>query len=58
MKQPLMTVDEVSDFLRVPVHTLYRWRGNGYGPAGRKIGKHLRYRPEDVDAWVAEQGGV
>jgi hypothetical protein len=34
---------------------LYQWRTKGYGPIGRRIGKHLRYSPEDVDTWVAEQ---
>ncbi|WP_037317213.1 helix-turn-helix domain-containing protein [Amycolatopsis orientalis] len=58
MNQPLMTVEDLSAHLGVPVGTLYRWRTTGYGPAGKRIGKHLRYRPEDVDAWVAEQGGV
>lgn len=58
MNQPLMTVEDVSDYLRVPVGTLYRWRTTGYGPAGKRIGKHLRYRSEDVVAWVSEQGGA
>ncbi len=58
MNKPLMTVEDLSTHLSVPVGTLYRWRTTGYGPAGKRIGKHLRYRPEDVDAWVAEQGGV
>ncbi|MFD6072343.1 helix-turn-helix domain-containing protein [Amycolatopsis lurida] len=58
MNQPLMTVEDLSTHLGVPVGTLYRWRTIGYGPAGKRIGKHLRYRPEDVDAWVAEQGGA
>jgi predicted DNA-binding transcriptional regulator AlpA len=42
----------------VPVNTLYQWRTKGYGPTGRRIGKHVRYRPEDVDSWVAEQGSA
>jgi DNA-binding transcriptional MerR regulator len=49
---PLWTVQDVSDYLRVPVQTLYSWRAQGYGPVGRRIGKHLRYRPEDVIAWL------
>jgi predicted DNA-binding transcriptional regulator AlpA len=40
----------------VPVNTLYQWRTKGYGPTGRRIGKHVRYRPEDVDTWVEQQG--
>ncbi len=48
----LWTVHDVADYLGVPVKTLYRWRTMGYGPQGRRIGKHLRYRGIDVVAWV------
>lgn len=49
---PLWTVQDVSDYLRVPVQTLYSWRVQGYGPAARRMGKYLWYRPEDVAAWL------
>jgi DNA-binding transcriptional MerR regulator len=49
---PLWTVRDVSDYLWVPVQTLYAWRVQGYGPPARRMGKHLRYRPEDVIAWL------
>jgi DNA-binding transcriptional MerR regulator len=49
---PLWTVQDVSDYLRVPVQTLYSWRVQGYGPRVRRMGKYLRYRPEDVIAWL------
>ena len=49
---PLWTVQDVADYLRVPVQTLYSWRVQGYGPRARRIGKHLRYRSEDVIAWL------
>ncbi|TVT48390.1 helix-turn-helix domain-containing protein [Amycolatopsis rhizosphaerae] len=48
----LWTVEDVSDYLGIPVATLYQWRSKGYGPAGRRMGKYVRYRPEDVRAWV------
>jgi predicted DNA-binding transcriptional regulator AlpA len=47
----LWSVDDVSEYLGVPVKTIYRWRTLGYGPSGRRVGKHLRYRPNDVVAW-------
>jgi predicted DNA-binding transcriptional regulator AlpA len=37
--------------LGVPVGTLYSWRVQRRGPARRRIGRFLRYRPEDVTAW-------
>ena len=49
---PLWTVRDVADYLQVPVQTLYSWRAQGYGPSARRMGKHLRYRPEDVTSWL------
>jgi predicted DNA-binding transcriptional regulator AlpA len=51
----LWDVEDLAKFLRVPVNTIYAWRKKKYGPTGRKIGKHVRYRPADVHAWVASQ---
>ena len=51
MMPKLWTVQDVADYLGVPVATLYQWRTHGYGPTGRKVGKHLRYKPDDVIAW-------
>jgi excisionase family DNA binding protein len=51
----LWTVEEAAEYLGVPVGTLYQWRYKKTGPPGRRIGKHLRYLPEDVHAWVREQ---
>jgi hypothetical protein len=42
---------EVSDYLGVTVNTLYQWRTRRYGPPGRRVGRHLRYRPTEVVAW-------
>jgi predicted DNA-binding transcriptional regulator AlpA len=36
----------------VPVKTLYQWRYKGVGPAGVRVGRHLRYRAADVEAWI------
>jgi len=47
--------EEVSAYLKVPVATLYQWRHRGYGPASVRIGRHLRYDPDDVRAWVKDQ---
>lgn len=47
----LWTVEDVADYLGVPVKTVYRWRTVGYGPGGRRVGKYVRYKPEEVIAW-------
>lgn len=51
----LMTIADVADYLGVPVQTIYFWRVEGKGPKAHKIGRHLRFAPEDVRAYVAEQ---
>lgn len=47
----LWGVQDVSDFLGVPVKTLYTWRHHGYGPKGRRVGRYVRYDPDDVREW-------
>ena len=48
----LLWAEEVAVVLGVPVKTLYQWRYKGVGPAGVRVGRHLRYRPADVEAWI------
>jgi excisionase family DNA binding protein len=50
----LLSPEEVAAFLSIPVKTLYQWRYKGVGPWGQRIGRHLRYRPADVEAWLTE----
>lgn len=52
MVRRLLSVDEVAQVLGVPVKTLYQWRHKGVGPVGLRVGRHLRYRPADVSAWI------
>ncbi|TDD22083.1 DNA-binding protein [Actinomadura sp. KC06] len=49
------TPDEVARFLGVPKATLYQWRYLGIGPKASRVGRHLRYLPDDVIAWFREQ---
>lgn len=56
MSTRLMSIEDLSDHLGIPVNTLYKWRTKNYGPAGCRVGKYVRYRPEDVDAWIEAQG--
>lgn len=53
----MATPAEVADYLQVPVKTLYQWRYRGVGPRAYRVGRHLRYRWEDVDAWLASRAG-
>lgn len=51
----LITVQELSDYLGVPVATLYQWRYRGEGPEGFRVGRHVRYRWNEVEAWIEAQ---
>ena len=50
----LWNAHDVSAFLGVPVATLHQWRYLGTGPDAFKVGRHLRYDPDAVRRWVAE----
>ena len=51
--EPCWDIADVARYLRVPVQTLYQWRKRKYGPPAARVGKHLRYNPDDVRAWFA-----
>jgi excisionase family DNA binding protein len=51
----LLTIDEAAAWLRIPVETLYKWRSQGTGPRAAKVGKHLRYRSDELRRWVEER---
>jgi predicted site-specific integrase-resolvase len=53
----LLNTEKVAAIFDVPVSTVERWRGTGYGPPSIRVGKHTRYRAEDVRAWLEEQRG-
>ncbi|MEV5423155.1 DNA-binding protein [Streptomyces cellulosae] len=39
------------------VETVYQWRRKRTGPRGFRVGRHLRFDPTDVWAWVDSQIG-
>ncbi len=55
MADRLMSPGELADYLAVPLRTVYRWREHRAGPPGIKVGRHVRYVPEDVRAWLDQQ---
>ena len=48
----LWTAQDVADYLTVPLATLYQWRYLGTGPTAYRVGRHLRYDPGAVQAWL------
>lgn len=51
----LMSVQELADYLDVPVKTIYAWRYHGHGPRGFKVGRHVSFRWRDVQVWLSDQ---
>ena len=52
---PLLSVRDLAEYLRLPIGTLYAWRYRGQGPSGFRVGRHVRYRQSDVDGWIQQQ---
>ena len=48
----ILTADEVAALLQVPKSTLYYWRYQRQGPTAVRIGRALRYRRTDINAFV------
>jgi len=48
----LLTEAAAADFLGVSIRTMQAWRVRGGGPRYVKMGKPVRYRPVDLDAWI------
>lgn len=54
----LLSAQEVADFLGVPLGSLYQWRTKGTAPRAVKVGRHIRFRQEDLDAWCERNADV
>jgi excisionase family DNA binding protein len=52
---PLIGIEELAQYLDLPVKTLYKWRQEGVGPASVRVGRHVRYFVSDVQDWLLEQ---
>ncbi|MFF3331288.1 helix-turn-helix transcriptional regulator [Streptomyces sp. NPDC002888] len=50
-----LTPDDIAGMFGVPLDTVYQWRRKRTGPPGFRIGKHLRYDPADVRAYVSQR---
>ncbi len=54
-RQRLLNEREVASSCSISVLTLRKGRSVKRGPKFIKISTLVRYRPEDIDAWIAEQ---
>ncbi len=55
MTEPLLTARELAELLGVSTDTLLRWTRAGKVPALRLPGGAIRYRPDAIEAWLAER---
>ncbi|WP_151083002.1 helix-turn-helix transcriptional regulator [Nocardioides cynanchi] len=53
--EPLIGVEELSEYLDVPIKTLYEWHQGGKGPPAVRVGRRLRYLVCDVRSWLDGQ---
>lgn len=51
----MMSQQVVAEMLGVPERTLEQWRYRRVGPAFVKVGRHVRYRVDAVEAWLDSQ---
>lgn len=52
MTDDLLTPVQLAELVGVPRSTVYTWRYHGTGPRAIKVGRHIRFRRSDVDAWL------
>ena len=52
--ETLITSQGLAETFGIPLRTLDQWAYQGKGPKFVKVGRHRRYRPEDIDQWVAD----
>lgn len=48
----LLTPRDLSALIKIPLETLARWRRVDTGPKYLNIGRHVRYDPADIEAWL------
>lgn len=52
MTGPMFTARDVAELLCVSAETILRWTRNGDLPAVRLPGGAIRYRPDELEAWL------
>lgn len=50
----VLTLSQLAGELGVSVQTLYDLRSQGRGPRGFRVGRELRFRVREIDAWLVQ----
>ncbi|KEJ89810.1 helix-turn-helix transcriptional regulator [Sulfitobacter donghicola] len=51
---PLLTIDDISNWMQLHKATLWRWVSEGSFPRGQKLGRATRWRKSVVEQWLAD----
>ena len=51
--ETVLSISELAACLHVSVQTIYDLRSQGRGPRGFRIGRELRFRRSEIDAWLS-----
>lgn len=51
MTDKYLSMQELAERLDVPLMTVRQWNRKGTGPRYLRVGRHVRYRPSDVERW-------
>ena len=54
MKDPVLTIDELSEYLKISKSSLYKLVQQGRVP-GQKVGRHWRFHREVIDEWLGQK---
>jgi predicted DNA-binding transcriptional regulator AlpA len=52
MPERLWSHTKTATFLDVSEWTLHQWNSKGTGPKSYKVGRHRKYDPNEVAAWL------
>jgi len=55
IERPVMTVDEVAEYLRIPRGSVYKLAQRGRIPC-QKVGRHWRFHRGTIERWLSEPG--
>jgi excisionase family DNA binding protein len=53
----VLTIEEASKYLRLPLSSLYKLAQNGKIPC-QKVGRHWRFRKEAIDRWLDDRSAI
>lgn len=56
MIRPMITVSDVARILGVSEDTVYRLKDKPDGIPAYRLGRSIRFRPEEVEAYIAARG--